>query len=172
MVYAPSLALAQVTGLDMDLSIALTFLVCMVYTTIGGLKAVIWTNVFQAMCMLFSSLVVVILGDIAVGGSEKVFKLNYESKRIELFNLDPSILTRHTFWSQAVGGYFTWMTIYGINQTMIQRYLAVPKVKIAKQAIWLSGVAITVILSIVAYAGKLINILLWIDSQTYNIIKW
>ena len=45
------------------------------------------------------------------------------------------------------------MTIYGINQTMFQRYLAVPTIKVAQQAIWLSGVSITVILSIVAYAG-------------------
>ena len=83
---------------------------------------------------------------------------SYEGKRIELFNLDPSFLTRHTFWSQVgiwspvfdqdighncsalslslstkhfffdiqtVGGYFTWMTIYAVNQTMIQRYLTV-----------------------------------------------
>jgi Na+/proline symporter len=48
--------------------------VCIFYTTIGGLKAVIWTNVFQAGCMFFSSLVVVIIGDLAVGGSSEVFR--------------------------------------------------------------------------------------------------
>ena len=155
-VYAPALALAQVTGLNMDLSIGLTFVVCIFYTALGGLKAVIWTNVFQALCMITSCLIVVIIGENAVGGSEKVFKLSYESKRIELFNLDPSILVRHTFWSQVVGGYFTWMTIYAVNQTMIQRYLSVTNIKTAKKAIWLSGIAITVILSVVAYAGLVI----------------
>ena len=114
--------LAQVTGLNTDLSIGLTFLVCIFYTCLGGIKAVIWTNVFQALCMITSCLIVVILGEQSIeGGSETVFKLSYESKRIELFNFDPSILVRHTFWSQVVGGYFTWMTIYGINQTMVQR---------------------------------------------------
>ena len=155
-VYAPALALAQVTGLNMDLSIGLTFVVCIFYAALGGLKAVIWTNVFQALCMITSCLIVVIIGENAVGGSEKVFKLSYESKRIELFNLDPSILVRHTFWSQVVGGYFTWMTIYAVNQTMIQRYLSVTNIKTAKKAIWLSGIAITVILSVVAYAGLVI----------------
>ncbi len=48
------------------------------------------------------------------------------------------------------------MTIYAINQTMIQRYLSVPHAHVAKKAIWLSGVAITVILSVVAYAGLVI----------------
>jgi len=74
--------------------------------------------------------------------------------RIELFEWSFSPFVRHTFWSQVVGGYFTWMTIYAINQTMIQRYLTVPDVRIAKKAIWLSGIAITVILSVVAYAGN------------------
>ena len=46
-VYAPSLALSQVTGLNINLSIVLTFSVCIFYTSIGGIKAVIWTNVFQ-----------------------------------------------------------------------------------------------------------------------------
>lgn len=46
-VYAPALALAQVTGLNTDLTIGLTFVVCIIYTSLGGLKAVIWTNVFQ-----------------------------------------------------------------------------------------------------------------------------
>ena len=72
--------------------------------------------------MLISALAVVIVGESAAGGSENVFRQNFETKRIELFNFDPSILTRHSFWSQVAGGYFTWMTIYGINQTMVQRY--------------------------------------------------
>ena len=82
---------------------------------------------------------------------------SYEGKRIELFNLDPSFLTRHTFWSQVirqdiehnlqiknliqtVGGYFTWMTIYAVNQTMIQRYLTVKDLR------WLTSKVVKMIL--------------------------
>ena len=155
-VYAPSLALSQVTGLDVNLSILVTFSLCIFYTSLGGIKAVIWTNVFQALCMLLSSLVVVVVGERMVGGPATVFDVSYRHGRIEIFNLDPSLLTRHTFWSQTVGGYFTWMTIYAVNQTMIQRYLTVRDLRTAKISIWLSGVAITVILSVVAYAGLII----------------
>ena len=48
------------------------------------------------------------------------------------------------------------MTIYAVNQTMIQRYLTVKDLRTAKISIWLSGLAITVILSVVAYAGLII----------------
>jgi Na+(H+)/acetate symporter ActP len=54
-VYAPALALAQVTGLNTDLTIGLTFVVCIIYTSLGGLKAVIWTNVFQVKSLKPSS---------------------------------------------------------------------------------------------------------------------
>ena len=73
-----------------------------------------------------------------------------------MFNLDPSILTRHTFWSQVIGGYFAWMTMYGISQTMVQRYLVVKTQAVAQKAIWLSGISITIILSVTAYAGLVI----------------
>ena len=75
---------------------------------------------------------------------------------MELFNLDPSILVRHTFWSQLIGGYFAWMTMYGVSQTMVQRYMVVKSQKVAQQAIWLSGISITIILSVTAYAGLVI----------------
>ncbi|CAL4117051.1 unnamed protein product, partial [Meganyctiphanes norvegica] len=46
-VYAPALALEQVTGLDAILSCALICFVCIFYTTIGGIKAVLWTDTVQ-----------------------------------------------------------------------------------------------------------------------------
>jgi len=45
--YAPSLALGAITGLSLTSSIILVGLVCVFYSTIGGIKAVIITDVFQ-----------------------------------------------------------------------------------------------------------------------------
>ena len=41
-------------------------------------------------------------------------------------SFDPSPGVRHTVWTLVVGGYFTWVTIYGVNQAQVQRYLCVP----------------------------------------------
>lgn len=46
-VYAPALALSTVTGMNLTLSVLSIGIVCTFYTTIGGIKAVIWTDVFQ-----------------------------------------------------------------------------------------------------------------------------
>ena len=36
-------------------------------------------------------------------------------------------ICRHTVWSLIIGGFFTWVSVYGINQTQVQRYLTVRK---------------------------------------------
>ena len=39
----------------------------------------------------------------------------------------PKLYCRHTVWSLIIGGFFTWVSVYGINQTQVQRYLTVKK---------------------------------------------
>ena len=51
----------------------------------GGIKAVMWTDTFQAAMMFASFLAVIIKGNYDVGGSAKVFDANYQTNRIELF---------------------------------------------------------------------------------------
>ena len=48
---------------------------------------------------------------------------------IFFFSFDPDMTVRHTVWGMLIGGYFTWVSIYGINQTQVQRYLSVPEKK-------------------------------------------
>ena len=49
------------------------------------------------------------------------------------YSFDPRMTTRHTVWAMVIGGYFTWISVYGINQTQVQRYLTVPKMSMAKK---------------------------------------
>jgi hypothetical protein len=48
-------------------------------------------------------------------------------------SFDPSPGKRHSIWSLIVGGYFTWVTIYGVNQSQVQRYLTVASMRQAKK---------------------------------------
>ena len=103
------------------------FAVCIFYTAIGGIKAVMWTDVFQATCMFGSFLAIIIKGNQDVGGTTTVWERNYNSGRVELFNFEPDLRQRHTFWGCLIGGFFTWISVYGINQAQVQRYLTVKK---------------------------------------------
>lgn len=122
--YAPSLALNAVTGFDIWLSVLTLGIVCTVYTALGGLKAVIWTDVFQTLVMFLGQLAVIIVGSAKVGGLERVWDVASQHGHISGFELDPDPFVRHTFWTLAFGGVFMMLSLYGVNQAQVQRYLS------------------------------------------------
>ncbi|KAJ1158381.1 hypothetical protein NDU88_011071 [Pleurodeles waltl] len=122
--YAPALALNAVTGFDLWGAVATMGLVCTLYTTLGGLKAVIWTDVFQTFIMFAGQLAVIIVGTIKVGGMGEVWRIATESGKIAGINLNPDPFERHSFWALAIGGVFMMLSLYGVNQAQVQRYLS------------------------------------------------
>ncbi|XP_041496095.1 sodium-dependent multivitamin transporter-like [Microtus oregoni] len=122
--YAPSLALNAVTGFDLWLSVLALGIVCNIYTALGGLKAVIWTDVFQTLVMFLGQLVVIIVGSARVGGLGHVWNVSSQYGRISGIELDPDPFVRHTFWTLAFGGVFMMLSLYGVNQAQVQRYLS------------------------------------------------
>lgn len=155
-VYTPALALSQITDFDVDLICAVVFLVCIFYTSIGGIKAVMWTDTFQTLVMFGSYLAIVIKGNNDSGGATTVYDRSYQTGRIELFNFDLDMTTRHTVWNLIIGGYFVWLTLYGINQTQVQRYLSVRKQSDIRRAIWWNMFGVIALLLMCAYAGMVI----------------
>ncbi|NWX30417.1 SC5A6 protein, partial [Notiomystis cincta] len=120
--YAPALALNAVTGFDLWSAVLTMGLVCTLYTTLGGLKAVIWTDVFQTLVMLAGQVAVIVVGAQRVGGMARVWHVAEQEGKISGIDLDPNPLERHTFWSLAVGGVFMMLSLYGVNQAQVQRY--------------------------------------------------
>lgn len=122
--YAPSLALNAVTGFDIWLSVLTLGIVCTFYTALGGLKAVIWTDVFQALVMFLGQLAVIIVGSSKVGGLGHVWDVASRDGLISGIELNPDPFVRHTFWTLAFGGIFMMLSLYGVNQAQVQRYLS------------------------------------------------
>ncbi|XP_043571030.1 sodium-coupled monocarboxylate transporter 1-like [Chiloscyllium plagiosum] len=145
--YTPALALSEVTGINLWISIITTGCVCTLYTTLGGIKAVVWTDVLQICVMLAGLLALLIQGLIQVGGIAKVWRTAEHGGRLNFFDFDPDPRKRHTFWTTVIGGTFVWVAIYSSNQAQIQRYLACKSEKEAKKAIflnWFSMLGVTV----------------------------
>ncbi|GFY54516.1 putative sodium-dependent multivitamin transporter [Trichonephila inaurata madagascariensis] len=100
--YAPALTLSAVTGLSKWTSILSIGVVCTFYCTIGGMKAVLWTDLFQGLMMYSAVFAVIAKGTIDVGGFSEVWRLAHEGQRIQFFNFDPDPTVRHTVWTLAV----------------------------------------------------------------------
>uniref|UniRef100_A0A8C9QMA2 Solute carrier family 5 member 6a n=1 Tax=Scleropages formosus TaxID=113540 RepID=A0A8C9QMA2_SCLFO len=122
--YAPALALNAVTGFDLWGAVLAMGLVCTLYTTLGGLKAVIWTDVFQTVVMFAGQLAVIVVGAHQAGGISEVWRRAQNGSRIAGLDLNPDPLERHTFWTLGVGGIFLMLALYGVNQAQVQRYLS------------------------------------------------
>lgn len=136
--YAPALALEATTGISTTASVIGMGLVCTFYSTIGGIKAVLVTDIFQSLLMLIAVILVIVTAAVNVGGLDQIWEIARQGSRIEFdsISMDPTV--RHTWWSLTFGGFFTYLSLYGTNQVQVQRMLTIKNVKDAQTAIWWS----------------------------------
>ncbi|XP_075548203.1 sodium-coupled monocarboxylate transporter 1-like isoform X3 [Dermacentor variabilis] len=130
--YGPSLALGSVTGLPVWLSIVLNGSVCAFYTTLGGIKAVVWTDVMQILLMIFGLLIVSVKGFILTGGPSAVFDTVSKHGLLEFFDMSMDFQKTFTFWSVVFGTGINWMTGFCTNQIMVQRYCSLSSTRKAR----------------------------------------
>ena len=92
-ILGPSSALSLLLNLNQNYSIALIFAIGTFYTTIGGIKAVIWTDMFQASIMLICMIIIFIKGTFDAGGLSQLWLINEKGGRLNffVFNPDPFI---------------------------------------------------------------------------------
>lgn len=83
--YAPALGFSQLTGISLNILIPATCCVCIFYTTLGGVKAVVWTDTVQTVMILASVITVAVIGTISVGGVVEVWNRNDATGRIDFF---------------------------------------------------------------------------------------
>jgi len=139
-VLLPALALSAVTGLNVYLCIALMGVLSTVYTVLGGIEAVIWTDVLQGAVLIGGAFVAlwIIAGNLDGGFSQLV------SAGIENGKFNPAHLnwdwTSDALIVVILGAIFTNSLVpYTTDQAVIQRYLTTPDERQAARAIWLNG---------------------------------
>ncbi|KAK3933297.1 Sodium-coupled monocarboxylate transporter 1 [Frankliniella fusca] len=155
-VYAPALALSHVTGLNTYVAVTVVYLVCIFYSSQGGMKAVIMTDTFQAAVLVGSILLILGIGDHYQGGPSRIWDLNKKAERIEFFNADPNPTTRHTLWSVVIGGSFYWLSMFCANQASIQKYLSVESLAQVRSALWVSAAFLIGIFTVNFYTGAIL----------------
>ncbi|XP_072205621.1 sodium-coupled monocarboxylate transporter 1 [Excalfactoria chinensis] len=152
-IYAPALALNQVTGFDLWGAVVATGVVCTFYCTLGGLKAVVWTDVFQVGIMVAGFSSVIIRAVVVQEGIGRIVNDSYYGGRLNFWDFNPNPLQRHTFWTIIIGGTFTWTGIYGVNQSQVQRYIACKTRFHAKMSLYINLVGLWAILVCATLCG-------------------
>ncbi|XP_017129024.1 sodium-coupled monocarboxylate transporter 1-like isoform X4 [Drosophila elegans] len=156
-IYVPALAFNQVTGINIHIITPIVCLVCIFYTTAGGLKAVVWTDVIQTVIMIGAVVLVIIKGTVDVGGLGEVIRRNFESGRIEWpeFTFDPKV--RMSMLAMMVGNLAHNSYNLGCNQIITQRYLSLPGIKEMAQCSFLFILGLVALMAICMYNGLLLS---------------
>jgi len=137
--FLPSIALNLVTGVDIFLCIALMGGVSLIYTLMGGIEAVIWTDVVQVFVLMggVSLSLILIIIDTENGFSGIIEQAKIYGK-FNAFDLTFS-LKEPTVWVMLFGGFFINLTTYGTDHTMVQRYMVTPTQKEAQKSLWIGA---------------------------------
>ncbi len=135
--YAPSLVITEMTGVPLWIAVVFTGLATLLYTTLGGMKAVIYTDVMQFSVLIFGIVVIlyVALGKIP-GGMAGAWNIAEAGGRTVFFNFDPSPFTRMSVWGAFIGGIFINLVGLVTDQVSVQRYLTASSLKEGQRALW------------------------------------
>ncbi len=151
-IYAPSLILSLITGLPLAGCVLIMGLCTTVYTTLGGMRAVIWTDVMQFTVLLAGLVSVVWLSISHVpGGAHTVFSMANQAGQLHLLNFSPDLTQLTTFWAAGIGGAFMALSTLGTDQAYLQRYFTTKSLKEGRRSILLDAIIIVPV-SLVLYA--------------------
>ncbi len=138
--YATSLVLEFITGIDVITAIVIVTIIALVYTWMGGITAVIWTDVIQAVILFLGAGIIcyALLTQLPGSLHDSLLQLKAEGKTNPLnFNFDFTEVT--TVWSGVIAMTIFHITVYGVNQMMAQRTLAARNLGEAKKSYLLMG---------------------------------
>jgi len=143
-----SLLVREMTGLDPVLCIFITGICVSIYTVMGGIDAVLWTDVIQTILLAAGGVVCAIAVIVKVpGGLGEIFSMAWQHGKLSFSEFNNGqysplplgfSLSHKTVLMLFVLGAFNWLMEYSGNQTVVQKYFAAKNMKEAKKALWIT----------------------------------
>lgn len=141
--YLTALLLHQFTGWDQYVAVLVIGAATVLYTLLGGMEAVVWTDLIQLLIYLAGAIFAgVILLSLLPGGLAQYAAVGEAAGKFTWLDLSTDLSKPLTLWAGLIGGAFFSMASHGADQLMVQRYLCSRSVGQARLALVLSGVAV------------------------------
>ncbi len=137
--FGVAIGLHALTGWDVTSIIVVTGLLVTLYTLLGGIEAVIWTDVVQSIVLMGGA--ILIFGMLIFNmpdGPSQAWTIASDAGKLEFgsWDFDP---TQSTVWVILLFGLFINLTNFGIDQSFVQRYHTASSELAAKRAVWLGA---------------------------------
>jgi len=139
---APSVVMSAILGWTLPVTILVICVPMIIYTTLGGVQAVAWTDVKQMFIVVFGMAAAVaillygILQHVSVG---QALHLAGATGRLHAIDFNVNLTERYTFWSGMIGGLFLFLAYFGCDQSQVQRYLTAKSAGEASQSLMMSA---------------------------------
>ena len=154
---APSLVMSEATGISYEAAVAILLVATLLYTSIGGMRAVIWTDVVQF--FVFAAVPVGLLiytVSTTEGGLSVLIQTAAEHDKLRTFNFSFDFTAEITFWAALVSMLFWHAGNQSVNQVLIQRYMTTPSQRDSRRTILLSSVGILGLWIIFLFVGVIL----------------
>jgi SSS family solute:Na+ symporter len=132
-----ALSLQALTGYSMQVIMIVMGICIIFYTVLGGIEAVIWTEVVQAIVKTFGALLILyLIVSNMPGGATKITEIGSAAKKFSLGSFKPDFISS-SFWVVLLYGFFINLNNFGMDQNYVQRYHTASSSKAASKSIWL-----------------------------------
>jgi SSS family solute:Na+ symporter len=138
--YLTAVVLQTMFGWSLPASVVVTGAATVAYTVVGGIKAVVWTDVVQFFVyMLGAVAALLVIGSQVDGGLGGVLARAADDGRLRVFDFGLDFGATYTFWAGLIGGAVLSIGSHGVDQMIVQRYLSARSLRDAQKALLWSG---------------------------------
>jgi len=139
---APAVVMSSILGWHLPVTILVICVPMIMYTTVGGVQAVAWTDVKQMFIVVGGMLAaagILLYGILQHVSLNQALHLAGATGRLQAvdFNFDPR--ETYTFWSGMIGALFLNLAYFGCDQSQVQRYLTAKSIDEARQSLLMSA---------------------------------
>ena len=153
---ATAVVITFVTGVDAKIAIMGMTAIVLVYTLLGGMNAVIWTDVLQGVILFIGAGIVLAYLVGAVSPLTGALDTLASAGKLNPLNTSLDISIAPTVWAGVLAMTLFHITVYGANQMMVQRALAAKSIGDAKKSYLLMGYAAFFIYFLFFFVGALL----------------
>lgn len=138
-IYLPALSLTTLTPCDYRIITFVLGFVCTLYSSLGGFRTVIWTDVMQSFVMLITLFMIIFQGIVRIGFLD-ILERSIDNGYLTTFHWLDSENVRYSMWAVIVNGLLGPLDYFVINQAFVQRILGAKSDIAAKNSVILGGV--------------------------------
>ena len=139
---APAVVMSAILGWSLPSTVFVICVPMILYTSVGGVQAVAWTDVKQMFIIvsgMVAAVIVLLLGLPHGVGLGQALHLAGATGRLQAIDFRLDLRERYTFWSGIIGGLFLMLSYFGCDQSQVQRYLTAKSIDEARRSLLMSA---------------------------------